>query len=362
MKRNTRKIQPVVTKQGSRIKPGGGELSRRAFLAGTGTLAGASLLGFNIVGRAKAAVSGQVTIYSSMPSRYLTKMADAYNQLKTGVTLEPFYAPTYQAYERLRAELQASRLGADLFLVADPGPFLELKNLGALLHYESDVYDHYSSKFKDADFTWINGRSIATIFAYNHDMLSANEAPSNWEEFVDPKWAGKQGIIDMRVGGTAYNWYYTTRQVIGVDWWRRLAKNKPQLHRGHGALMDKMVSSQVPITEQLDYYVFTNVRDKKAPVTAVYPTEVIPVTMAPLAILKDGPNVEGAKAVFDWWLSKDGQSKLQDINGIYSVRDDVEPLSGKPPFESLKTIEIDLADYSKSREKLQKEYIKIFGL
>ena len=84
--------------------------------------------------------------------------------------------------------------------------------------------------------------------------------------------------------------------------------------------------------------------------------------MAPISILRRGPNNEGAKVFFDWWLSKEGQETIADINGIYSPRSDVAPLPGKPPFESLKTMKIDLQDYSDAREALQKEYAEIFNL
>lgn len=331
--------------------------TRRTVLAGLGGMLAAPAL----IGRAHAQ-SSEVTIYSSMPSAYMTKLAEAFNAAGTGVKLNVYTAATFQTYERLQAEIRADRVAADLFQVSDLSSFVELKAAGELAPYESETYKHYGESHKDPDFLWVNSRSMITMFAYNSNIVAAGDAPKTWDDFAASKWAGKQGMSDPRVDGDAFNWYYTLRQVKGVEWWRTYAKNKPQVFRGHGALIDKLITGELPLTEQLDYIVYTNVRDRKAPLQAVFPPEVVPVTMTPLAILKRARNPAGAKIVFDWFLSKAGQDLLQQINGVYSARDDVETLPNRPAFSSFKTVKVDPQDFAKSREKLQEEFVSIFNL
>lgn len=331
--------------------------TRRTVLAGLGGMIAAPTL----VGRAHAQ-SSEVTIYSSVPSAFMTKLAEAFNAAGTGVKLTVYTGATFQTYERLQAEIRANRVAADLFQVSDLSSFVALKDAGELLPYESETYKHYDAGHKDPDFLWINSRSMITMFAYNKNIVAAADAPKTWDDFASSKWAGKQGMADPRVDGDAYNWYYTLRQVKGVEWWRTYARNKPQVFRGHGALIDKLISGELPLTEQLDYIVYINVRDRKAPLQGVFPLEVVPVTMTPLAILKRARNPAGAKIVFDWFLSKTGQDLLQRINGIYSVRNDVEKLPDRPDFSSFKTIRVDPQDFAKNREKLQEEFATIFNL
>ena len=331
--------------------------TRRVVLAGLGSVLAAPAL----ISRARAAAS-DVTIYSSMPSAYMTKLAEAFNAAQTDVKLSVYTGATFQTYERLQAEIRANRVAADLFQVSDLSAFVELKTAGELMPYESEAYRHYGEGHKDPDFLWINSRSMITMFAFNTNLVSAADAPKTWDDFASSKWAGKQGMSDPRVDGDAFNWYYTLRQVKGVEWWRTYAKNKPQVFRGHGALIDKLISGELPLTEQLDYIVYTNVRDRKAPLQGVFPPEVVPVTMTPLAILKRARNPAGAKIVFDWLLSKTGQDLLQKINGIYSMRDDAEKLPNRPDFSSFKTIVVDPNDFARRREKLQEEFAGIFDL
>ena len=333
--------------------------NRRGFLK-----ASAALGLFSIGGKALAKGAGKVTLYTSMPSKYSNSVVKIFNELNTGVQVNLYFAPTYQALQRVFAEINANRLIADIMMIADPGPYLDLKKNGELLDYVTPHIDMYPSGQKDVDGLWVNGRTIANMFAYNHRVLSVDEAPKSWEEFADAKWTNMLGSIDVRQGGTGYTWYYATRNHpdLGIRWWKKLAKTNMVLTRGHGALMDRMVSGELPITEQLDYNVWEKVQNKNAPVTPVYPTEVIPISLAPISILRRGPNNEGAKVFYDWWLSKQGQETVSEINGIYSPRSDVEPLPGKPPFSSLNTIDIDLADFSESRAALQKEYMEILNL
>lgn len=342
------------TEAGWKFRP-----SRRGVLLGMGAAGAASAFRINPVGYAHAQAAGSVTMYSSMPSEFLDLMAQKFNSLNNGVTLQTFFAPTYQAYERVNAELAANRLNGDLVLLADPGPFLELKARGELLNYESEVYDHYPAGHFDKDHTWVNGRSIATMITVHKDV---ENAPKTWLDFADKRWAGKTGMIDVRVGGTAYNWYYTLRQIHPKDYWTEVAALKPVLQRGHGQLMDQLVTKQLDITEQLCYYAYSSIKDRQAPIVPIYPTDITPLTMAPIGILKRAPNVEAAKVVFDWWLSQEGQEYLQETNGVYSVRDDVKPLEGKPRYADLKTIEYDLDEYSAKREEYQAEFIETFEL
>ena len=55
----------------------------------------------------------------------------------------------------------------------------------------------------------------------------------------------------------------------------------------------------------------------------------------PTAILKGAKHPEEAKVFVDFLLSREGQELMQRLAFKYSVRTDVTPLEGKPPFGSL---------------------------
>ncbi len=54
-----------------------------------------------------------------------------------------------------------------------------------------------------------------------------------------------------------------------------------------------------------------------------YPTDGVINIPSPIAIFKSTKNAEGAKAMVDWWLSKEGQQAV--VKGwMHSVRGDVQ--------------------------------------
>ena len=62
---------------------------------------------------------------------------------------------------------------------------------------------------------------------------------------------------------------------------------------------------------------------KKEPLKVIYPTDGVINIPSPIAIFKNTKNPDGAKALVDWWLSKEGQQAV--VKGwMHSVRGDVK--------------------------------------
>ena len=84
-------------------------LTRRQALLGLG----GALIAPSLIKPARAADASKVTIYSSVPSAYMNKLADAFNAERTGITLSIYTAATFQTVERLQAEIRANRVSID---------------------------------------------------------------------------------------------------------------------------------------------------------------------------------------------------------------------------------------------------------
>ena len=95
---------------------------------------------------------------------------------------------------------------------------------------------------------------------------------------------------------------------------------------------------------------------KGEPVKVVYPEDGTIVIPSPIAIFTSTQNPEAAKALTNWWLSKEGQEAI--VKGwMHSVRDDVNPPKGAP---ALKTF-MNKGDLKAKWDKLAKEMEKIKG-
>ena len=73
---------------------------------------------------------------------------------------------------------------------------------------------------------------------------------------------------------------------------------------------------------------------KKEPLKVIYPKDGTLMVPSPIAIFNTTKNPEGAKAIVDWWLSKEGQEAV--VKGwMHSVRADVKEPPGAPPTKGI---------------------------
>jgi len=342
-------------------------LTRRRFGTATLVLGSASVFNFSIGGRAKAA-SGKVTFYSTMPTNYASKMVEAFHQTKIAkdndIKLEMFFVNGFALYERAVAEYTAGRVSHDLIMLTDPSLFITLKKDGRLMNYVSPELQAYPADQRDPDGLWCNGRMVLTIYGYNTRQVSDGNKLTSWADLVNPKYSdGKIGIVNALEAGSALQNYYNIRNHpdLGKKWWQELAALKPTIVGGPSPLTKMNISGQTALALNNDYNVYEESK-KGAPIASVYPTEIVTASIVPMAIAKAAPNPEAAKIVYDWWLSREGQTLLRDINSIHSGRSDVPPLPGLRSFKDLPVKVAPTQELEANRDELQREFKDIFKL
>ena len=99
---------------------------------------------------------------------------------------------------------------------------------------------------------------------------------------------------------------------------------------------------------------------KKEPLKIVYPTDGVINVPSPIAIFKDTKNPEGAKALVDWWLSKEGQQAIVSKGWMHSVRNDVAPPKGAPDKALItkNSPMLDWAKFAKEAEIIKETFRK----
>ena len=82
---------------------------------------------------------------------------------------------------------------------------------------------------------------------------------------------------------------------------------------------------------------------------------------SPIAIFAGTQNPEAAKAVTDWWLSKEGQQAIVTKGWMHSVRDDVAPPKGAPDKAVItkNSPMLDWAKFAKEAEKVKETFRKL---
>jgi len=89
-----------------------------------------------------------VTWYTSIPLRHAESLDNAFTT-ETGIDVEIVRDSAFIINERLMSEIENGTTEADVLTIADIGIFIELKNNGQLMKYDSPHYIKYAEEYKD---------------------------------------------------------------------------------------------------------------------------------------------------------------------------------------------------------------------
>jgi iron(III) transport system substrate-binding protein len=101
--------------------------------------------------------------------------------------------------------------------------------------------------------------------------------------------------------------------------------------------------------------------DPNAPIDYIYPQAGVVLVPSPIAIFKDGPNIEVAKVFERYILSRRGQTVLRDLGGFVPVRLDVSPPERITTITQLAVFPSDKHWILEHKEEIVSKFIAIFG-
>ena len=195
------------------------------------------------------------------------------------------------------------------------------------------------------------------IIAYNSDKLKPEDAPKSWKDLIDPKWKGKIAMPNPMLSGTAYVAVGALADKYGWEYFDQLKANDIRVEEGNSAIQNKLLTGEYAAAMILEENVLKLANTKNEPLKVSYPEDGVIIIPSPIAIFKATKNPEGAKALVDWWLSKDGQQAV--VQGwMHSVRGDVEPPKGAPALKTFsdKAIKVNWEKLSKENAQIKEAF------
>ncbi len=305
---------------------------------------------------------GELWWYTSLPEEeaqaYLQRFEAAYPFIETHLVR----GSTFEIVRRIDQELARGQVRVDCLHVLDPAVFDDLRRRGELYAHDSDHARHIPPEYQEAG-QWAALRAVTVCIAYDSTRLSAEEVPRTWPELLDPRWKGRLGLKDAETGGSAYSQYYLLREMYGMDFWRRMAQQRPQLYRSSADTLAALTSGSIDVAAGILAYSIYAAAAEGSPVKAVFPEDGVPVTIGPVAVLGRAPHPHAGTLFLDWALSPEGQEAIVEISGGYSTRDDVAPPPGRPRLSELNAMThegVSWTEYRTRQERLQSEYSHFF--
>ncbi len=268
---------------------------------------------------------GKVMIYTSIYLHIIEQLKPVLKQKFPDLEVQWFYGGSEKVIAKLVAEFDQGSTMADLIMISDPGYSLMLKKEGRLLQYKSPNAKYVLPAWVDKEGYFSAVRINVMGIAYNKNLVAAKDLPKTWWDMANPKWAGKIGMPNPLLSGTAFAATAGLARSPKHGWpfFEALRKNRISCEPGNGAVETKLLSGQLAMAMLLEENVLKAIGEKK-PLGFVYPSDGPVVIPSGIAIMKSTKNPAGAKAVYDFFLSKEGQQAIL-AGWMHSARPDMPP-------------------------------------
>ncbi len=255
-----------------------------------------------------------VVVYSTLTVADATTLSEAFER-KYGVKVMAWRGNGDKIVQRAMTEARSGRYDADVFEMN--APQMEM------LHREKLLEEFFSPAFADippAAFPphrhYVADRFAFYVLAFNTRFVKPAEAPSSYEELLDPKWRGKLGL---EAGDVA--WFAAVTKAMGEEkglaYFRSLAAMKPQLRTGHILLAELVAAGEIPMTPTAYNNNVETLKKKGAPVDWK-PLSPSFGRATSVALSRRAPHPHAAALFTDFLLSREGQQILQRLNRVPS--------------------------------------------
>ncbi|HZT07965.1 MAG TPA: extracellular solute-binding protein [Chloroflexota bacterium] len=298
---------------------------------------------------AAARREGKVVIAAGgEPSRSYPPLLDVFSQ-RYGVTAEMTTGNATETVNRLLAERSSGVYTVDVGLIAHNTSQRRLVPAGALTPVEPllihpEVTDKslwYRGRYWFADeeqqyvFLYSGKPEDSWRFWYNSERLSPAEVATikSLQDFFDPKWRGKHASLAISdPSGLASLIRLYLAPEAGPDWVHRFIYDSDVTFTGDRRVLETwLTQGRYPLvfpaggTDELVDLQNAGLPIKEGQIPKQTPGLQTPSSASSIEAFDHAPHPNAAQLFVNWFLSKDGQSQVQKIDGALfgSMRDDI---------------------------------------
>ena len=268
------------------------------------------------------AKSQTLNLYTGYPEANEKTFIEAFTK-DTGIKVNMVRLQPNRLSERVLSEQGAGVLSADVVRISDYRLADGFSKAGVWRSYTvpgSEKFDE--AVINSGDFT--RTHNAVYTFGYNSQLVKSEDAPKSWAELVDPKWAGKIGVVQGNSGGgvAALNRFMETK--LGEDFMSKYAALKPKIYEGSGPQQTALARGEVAVGTVGSANVNIAVKTENAPLNFVVPEEGLITFDYFLGATAKGSNPEAADIFMNYNMSKRGQQIFADL-GDYAVNPEIAP-------------------------------------
>lgn len=259
---------------------------------------------------AAAELEDSLIIYTTHSESMLEVIADAFTE-KTGVEVE-FINLKGELADRVRSEKENPQ--ADIMFGGDTATYMLLQEEGCYEPTQPSWAGEVADLYKEADGHWYGTYRTPMVLFYNSEMMTAEEAPTDWADLTEEAYAEKIVTRDslsssMRSTICSLVAYNTANESEDAAWSyvEGLSKNTKNFYNSGSMMFQAVGKGEAAISMAVINDVLTNKNDNEMPLEMVIPESGAVVITDCIAAIKNAPHPNAAAAFVEFVGGEEGQ-------------------------------------------------------
>ncbi|HZD41309.1 MAG TPA: extracellular solute-binding protein, partial [Terriglobales bacterium] len=296
---------------------------------------------------------GTLNFYGTLAQINAVKILPMFEKRFPGIKVNHIDATSDKLVARAVSEARGGRTIGDVFqtplenvVQMHEQKLLLEKTLPESAEYPEGLHGSY----------WIASDLQYFIAAWNTNLVKKAEEPKSYDDFTDPRWKNRliaePRDLEMVLAFAKYKFKSDEK---AIAFWKKVAANNVEFHKGHSQLAELLVAGQAAACLTCYSHHYPKRIAQGAPVNYMLTEGVASIVAT--AVFKDAPHPNTALLFARWVASQEGQ-KAYSEGGRTPAHPKVEP---KDKTRTEKTYFITASDI-KEFPKYEKIWKNIFGL
>ncbi|HYH02598.1 MAG TPA: ABC transporter substrate-binding protein [Bacillota bacterium] len=312
-----------------------------------------------MIGAMTVSAAEKITAYVSCDEVVGKELLTAFTKA-TGIQVDWIRLSTGEAQARIAAERNNPQ--ASIWVGGVGLDHIAAKKEGLTLQYKSKAAAKIPNEFKDKDGYWTGMYAGPLCFVYNTEKMAEKKlpVPRSWADLTKPVYKGHIQMANPQTSGTSYNVITTMINIYkgdeakAFDYLKKLNVNISQYTRSGSAPGRNAAIGETPIALG---YAHDQVKliAEGYPLKLVFPKEGTGFEVASISMIKNGPQTETAKKLYDWLLGQEAAKIM--ANNYLSVFAKVELRKGAIPLKKVKVLTQDDEWGGKNKQRLVEKWL-----
>ena len=290
---------------------------------------------------------GTLVVYSGRSETLVGPIIEQFEEV-TGVNVAVKYGKTGEIAATILEE--GGNSPVDVFFAQDPGGLGEVANAGLFETLPTSITEKVPTWARSPESEWVGISGRARVVVYNTENLTADQIPTNMEDFTKPEWKGRIGWAPTN--GSFQAMVTAMRVVWGEEktreWLLGIQANDPKVYPKNTPTVAAAGTGEIDVGFVNHYYLYRFLAEegeqfeaRNYHVAGGGPGGIILVAGG--GILKSAENKDNAERFFNFMLSRVAQQYFAGQTYEYPLVDGVNTNRLLTPLDEINNPDIDMA-------------------